>query len=88
MHAFDPKTLELLNLWGNPFNVDWTDPFRHPDDLKLFAQFAERASRYEWKDVHHALKRTIERNITDDEELFREILDLAATIYHLLPKNP
>lgn len=88
MSVLDKKTLELLNLWGNPFYVDWTDPFRHPDDLRLFAEFAQRASRYEWEDVLHALKHTIERNTTGDKDLFRDTLDLAVTMYQLIPKNP
>lgn len=88
MSVLDQKTLELLNLWGNPFYVDWTDPFRHPDDLQLFTEFAQHASRYEWEDVLHALKHTIERNVTDDEELLRDILDLAMTMYQLIPKSP
>ena len=87
MPVFDQKTLELLNLWGNPFYVDWTDPFRHPDDLRLFTEFAQCASRYKWEDVLHALKRTIERNTTGNEELSRDILDLAVTMYQLIPKN-
>lgn len=88
MPAFDPKTRELLKLWGNPFYVDWTDPFRHPDDLKLFFEFAEHASQYDWEDVLEAMKRIIERNTTNDKELSREIFDLAVTMYRLILKNP
>jgi hypothetical protein len=88
MSVLDQKTLELLSLWGNPFYVDWTDPFRHPDDLRLFAEFAQRASRYEWGDVLNALKHTIERNTSGDEELSRDILDLAVTMFRLIPKIP
>jgi hypothetical protein len=87
MNIMDPKTLELLKLWGNPFYVDWSDPFRHPDDLRLFVQFAERASRYEWEDVLQAMKGVIKKNITDDEELFRDTLDLAVSMYQLIPKK-
>jgi len=88
VNTMDPKTLELLKLWGNPFYVDWSDPFRHPDDLKLFVEFARRSFRYEWEDVLRAMKGVIEQNITNDEELFRDTLDLAVSMYRLIPRNP
>ena len=82
--TMDPTTLELLDLWGNPFYVDWENPFRDPDDLMLFANFVKQASRYEWKDVYWLIEEIIRRNIPTNEELYREILQIAVILYKLL----
>ena len=81
----DIITRNILNLWGNPFYVDWTDPFDDIDALKLFADFVVHSSKYEFVDILCAIEDVMRRNIPQDKERYRDTVELAVMMYKLLP---
>jgi len=81
----DSITRNILDLWGNPFYVDWNDPFDDIDALRIFSDFVVHSSKYEFVNILPAIEETVRRNIPLDGKRYKDTLELAVMMYRLLP---
>ncbi|MBN1881670.1 MAG: hypothetical protein JW885_05805 [Deltaproteobacteria bacterium] len=79
------QTRNILNLWGNPFYVDWSDPFGDVDALKIFADFVDHSSHDEFPDIMCAIEEVVRHNIPKDTQRYMDTVELATMMYRLLP---
>ena len=79
------QTRNILDLWGNPFYVDWNDPFDDIDALRVFSDFVDYSSHDEFSDIMRAVEEIVRRNIPKDTKRYMDTMETAIMMYRLLP---